>query len=98
MPADIAILVPAFNEADNVLPLATQVAEALGGENRSWELVFVDDCSTDGTWDRIQEAMRRDPRVRGLRHQVNSGQSAAFWTGLQATRTPIVCTLRRPAE
>jgi glycosyltransferase involved in cell wall biosynthesis len=93
VPADISILVPVFNEADNILPLAAEVAQGMPAEPRSWELVFVDDCSTDGTWERIQQAIRRDPRVRGLRHQVNSGQSAAFWTGLQGTQAPIVCTL-----
>ncbi len=90
---DIAILVPVFNEEDNVLPLAEQVARALKSEQRSWELVFVDDASTDQTWQRIQEALRKDPRVRGVRHARNAGQSAAFLTGLRVTQSPIVATL-----
>jgi dolichol-phosphate mannosyltransferase len=93
MPADLAIIVPVFNEADNVLPLAREVAAAFAQETLAWELVFVDDGSSDATWDRIQEARRLEPRVRGVRHTANAGQSAAVWTGLRATRTPLVATL-----
>ena len=93
MPVDISIIVPVFNEADNILPLAREVATAMSAQSRRYELVFVDDASTDGTWQKIQEAHRFDPRVRGLRHVRNSGQSAALWTGLQATISPILATL-----
>ncbi|MEK7675716.1 MAG: glycosyltransferase family 2 protein [Verrucomicrobiota bacterium] len=93
MPCDISVIVPVFNEADNILPLAQEVAAALIHELRSYELVFVDDGSTDDTWARIQQARRSDARVRGLRHARNAGQSAALWTGLQATASPIIATL-----
>ncbi|MSU21915.1 MAG: glycosyltransferase [Pedosphaera sp.] len=93
MACDLSILVPVFNEEDNILPLAEEVAHALRNEVRSYELVFVDDASTDGTWVKIQEARRRDRRVRGLRHKRNCGQSAALWTGLQATVSPIIATM-----
>lgn len=93
MPAELAIIVPVFNEADNVLPLAREVAAAFAGESLTWELVFVDDGSADATWQRIQEARRLDARVRGVRHAHNAGQSAAVWTGLRATSAPLVATL-----
>jgi dolichol-phosphate mannosyltransferase len=93
VPVQVAILVPVFDEEANIVPLADQVTQAFAQEPRSWELVFVDDASRDRTWTRIQEAHRRDPRVRGVRHQRNAGQSAAFWTGLRATSSPIVATL-----
>lgn len=93
MAAEIAIIVPVFNEADNVLPMAREVAAAFNRLGREWELVFVDDASTDDTPKRIVEAAKADVHVRGLRHQRNAGQSAAVWTGLQATTTPILCTL-----
>jgi dolichol-phosphate mannosyltransferase len=91
--ADISIIVPVFNEAENILPLAKEVAAAMAGERRSVELVFVDDASTDATWAKIEEAHRLDPRVRGLRHSRNSGQSAALWTGLQNSSGAILATL-----
>ena len=93
MPADISIIVPVFNEQDNILPLAREVARALDNEPREFELVFVDDGSRDGTWEKIQEARRLDARVRGVRHARNSGQSAALWTGIQDTRGGVIATL-----
>src|SRR5439155_2637669 len=85
--------VPVFDEQDNILPLAREVARALDNEPREFELVFVDDGSRDGTWEKIQEARRLDARVRGVRHARNSGQSAALWTGIQATRGGVIATL-----
>lgn len=93
MPAEISIIVPVFDEADNVLPLAREVARALDKEPRTFELLFVDDASRDGTWERIEEARRIDPRVRGVRHARNSGQSAALWTGIQSGTGGIIATL-----
>jgi len=90
---DLAILVPVCNEADNILPLASQVARAFSNQPHDYLLVLVDDASTDETWARIQDAARADSRVRGLRHPSNAGQSAAFWTGLRATRSKLVATL-----
>jgi dolichol-phosphate mannosyltransferase len=91
--SEVAVIVPVFNEEDNVLPMAREVSEAMRKAGRSYELVFVDDASTDGTWKTIEEARRQFPNVRGLRHAVNSGQSAALWTGIQATSSEIIATL-----
>jgi dolichol-phosphate mannosyltransferase len=93
VPVEISIIVPVFDEEDNVLPLAREIARALAKEPRAFELVFVDDASRDKTWDRIQEARRLDPRVRGVRHTRNGGQSAALWTGIESTTGGIVGTL-----
>jgi dolichol-phosphate mannosyltransferase len=93
VPVEISIIVPVFDEEDNVLPLAREVALALDKEPRSCELVFVDDASRDGTWEKIQQAHQLDQRVRGVRHARNAGQSAALWTGLQTTTGSIIATL-----
>jgi len=93
VPVDISIIVPVFDEEDNVLPLAREIAGALDREPRTFELVFVDDGSRDKTWDRIQEARRLDPRVRGVRHARNSGQSSALWTGIESTTGGFIGTL-----
>ena len=93
MAVEISIIVPVFNEAENVLPLAREVGAAFAQVRREWELVFVDDASTDATWEKVAEARRLDPHVRGLRHHRNAGQSAAVWTGIRATTSPILCTL-----
>jgi dolichol-phosphate mannosyltransferase len=62
-------------------------------EPRAFEMVFVDDASTDRTWDKILQFRREDQRMRGVRHRQNAGQSAALWTGLQVTASPILATL-----
>jgi dolichol-phosphate mannosyltransferase len=93
MPPQISIIVPLFNEVDNVAPLVRQVFAAFQNEPRPLELVLVDDASTDGTWEQIIAANKADTRVRGLRHARNSGQSAALWTGFRGTCAPILMTL-----
>ena len=93
MAPDIAIIVPVYDEQDNILPMAREVSEAMKNVGRSYELVFVDDASRDSTWQKIEEARRQFANVRGLRHAVNSGQSAALWTGIRATTSPIIATL-----
>jgi dolichol-phosphate mannosyltransferase len=90
---EISIIVPVYNEAANVAPLVEQVRAAFASEARPWELVLVDDASTDATWDEILGAARLDRRIRGLRHERNRGQSAAVWTGVEGTTSPLLCTL-----
>jgi dolichol-phosphate mannosyltransferase len=90
---EISIIAPMFNEADNVAPLVGQVLAAFRNDPRPIELVLVDDASTDATWERIAAAHKADPRVRGLRHTRNAGQSAAVWTGFLGTTAPIIGTL-----
>lgn len=93
MQPEISIIVPLFNEVDNVKPLVEQVLVAMRGETRPIELVLVDDASTDGTWEQIVAANKEDARVRGLKHLRNAGQSAALWTGFRNTASPIIATL-----
>lgn len=93
MPPELAIVVPVFNEAENIRLLTEEVLVALTPTGRSFELVLVDDASTDDTWQQIQAEHARDPRVRGIKHLKNAGQSAAVWTGFQHTNTPLLATL-----
>jgi dolichol-phosphate mannosyltransferase len=93
MNPEISIVAPLWNEIDNVLPLAQQVFAAFANETRPLELILVDDASTDGTWERILEARRADPRVRPVRHLKQSGQSAALWTGFNVSQSEIIGTL-----
>jgi len=88
---DLSIVVPMHNEGENVVRLAREVAEVLGG--REFELLLVDDGSSDST---LAEALRHRavmPQLRVLRHSERRGQSAAIWTGVQAARAPWVITL-----
>ncbi len=76
-----------------MLPMAREVTAAFASVPNDWELVFVDDGSRDATWEKICEAARANPRVRGVRHTRNAGQSAALWTGIQHTNRPLLATL-----
>lgn len=93
MPPEISVIVPVWNERPNVMPLTEQVFQAFAKEPRTLELLLVDDASTDGTWEQILEAQRRDSRVRPLRLLRHSGQSAAIWAGFGASRGSILSTL-----
>ena len=93
MPAEISIVVPLFNESENVGPLVERIFAAFRDEPRELELLLVDDASTDDTWQRIVERRQADPRVRALRHLKNGGQSASLWTGFKASRGEIIATL-----
>jgi glycosyltransferase involved in cell wall biosynthesis len=92
-PPEISVVVPFYNEEGNILPLVKRVLEAIGNHPGGVELVLVDDCSSDATWERIQEARAADERVRGVRHGRNRGQSAALWTGFMRARGAILATL-----
>lgn len=90
---EISVVVPLHNEGPNVGPLARQIFSAFQSEPRTIEVILVDDCSADDTWDRVQEAARIDSRVRALRHSRRSGQSAALWSGFRASRGGVILTL-----
>jgi dolichol-phosphate mannosyltransferase len=80
------------NEADNVDPLAREIHAALDGTTE-YEIVFVDDGSTDGTGGRLAALAATDARVRAVRHPARAGQSAATVSGVLAARAPWVATL-----
>lgn len=87
-----AVVVPVHNEAENVTPLADEIAAAMA-EAGAFEIVFVDDGSTDGSAERLRVAAERVGAVRIIRHRRRAGQSAAIATGVTAARAPIVVTL-----
>ncbi len=93
MEPEISIVVPLFEESENVAPLAQRILTAFQNESRPIELILVDDGSRDDTWQRILTVRQADPRVRAIRHLQNAGQSASLWTGFKASRGAIVGTL-----
>jgi glycosyltransferase involved in cell wall biosynthesis len=92
-PPDVSIVVPLYNEEDNVRPLCAAVAEALGDWDRSWELLFVDDGSEDATLERLREVHAGDRRLRVLTLGSNFGQTEAMAAGIAAARAPIIVTM-----
>ena len=88
----VSIVVPVRNEADNVGPLAEEIVAALKSRG-SYEIIFVNDGSTDATAERLSALKAAYPNVRQLRHASSCGQSAAVRTGVRAARGTIVATL-----
>jgi glycosyltransferase involved in cell wall biosynthesis len=88
----LSVVVPLYNECDNVLPLVHAVRAALGPEG-GWELVLIDDGSADDTALRLREAAAQDPAVRLVLLAYNHGQTAALQAGLDAARGDVVVTM-----
>ncbi len=89
----LSVVVPLYNERDNVDPLVERVTGAMEELGKPWELVVVDDGSTDGSGERLDELARTHPRLTVLHLAVNSGQSAAMDCGFSLTRGEYVAFL-----
>src|SRR5262245_55967059 len=86
---ELSLVVPAHNEEPNVRPLFERVV-ATFGKRSDWELVLVDDGSTDGTTDAIRELARHDARVVGVLLARRGGQSAATAAGVREARGRLI--------
>ena len=89
----LSIVIPLFNEAENLQPLAAELTAALDGLAYGYEVLFVDDGSTDDSPAVLARLAAADPRLRILRQPTNQGQSAAFAAGFQHARGELIATL-----
>jgi dolichol-phosphate mannosyltransferase len=88
----LSVVVPVFNEAGNILPLLDEVEAALTGV-ASFEIIFVDDGSSDATPAELKQAQAKSQRVRVFKHRKRAGKSAGLVTGFWAARAPWIQTL-----
>jgi len=91
-PPAVSIVVPVRNEAGNIAPLVNEIAAALE-KGPSFELIYVDDGSTDRTESELTLLMASRPWLRQVKHQSSYGQSAAVRSGVRHARAPVVVTL-----
>jgi len=82
----MSVIIPAYNEQDNVAALAEAVRTSLADANIPFELIFVDDGSSDQTWAAISAEAKADSRIRGLRFSRNFGKESAIFAGLRAAK------------
>ena len=90
---EISLVIPVFNEEESLEILAAEIREALGAADLSYEVLFVDDGSSDRSPEILGRIQAADRRVRVLRQRRNAGQSAAFDAGFRFARGGVVVTL-----
>ena len=90
---ELSIVVPVKDEAENLAPLIDEICTSLEGSNVGFEIVYVDDGSTDATPALLADLMAVRPELRAIRHRECRGQSAAIATGVAAARANLIATL-----
>ena len=90
---EISVVIPVYNERESVAPLVEALHAALAPMRRSFEIVLVDDGSTDGTWEALRELRERYPRLHLIQFRRNYGQTAAMSAGFHESHGDIVVTL-----
>ena len=89
----LSVIIPVYNEAENVNNLGREILSVLDGAGYGYEVLFVDDGSEDRTAALLEQLERDDEHVRLLRHSINCGQSAAIATGFRFAGGAWVATL-----
>jgi glycosyltransferase involved in cell wall biosynthesis len=90
---ELSIVISLFNEKESLRELVQWIHEALAGNVSDYEIIMVDDGSTDGSWDTIQEMAVTDKTIHGIRFRRNYGKSAALYCGFEAAEGDIVVTM-----
>ena len=92
VPPRLSVVVPLKDEEPNVRTLHEELTRALEGLGQPYEILLIDDGSTDGTWSAVTGIQRRDPRVRAIQFTRNFGQTAAFAAGFAYARGRFIVT------
>ena len=90
---DISVIVPAFNECESLPELSAWIARVMQEHGYSYEVVFVDDGSTDATWETVRQLSAADDRIHGIRFRRNYGKSAALYCGFERAQGEVVFTM-----
>ena len=89
----ISIIVPLYNEAESLPELSAWIDKVLKENRLSYEIIMVDDGSSDGSWNVIENLVKNNSSVRGIKFRRNYGKSAALHCGFQAARGEVVITM-----
>jgi glycosyltransferase involved in cell wall biosynthesis len=90
---EISLVIPCYNEQDNLRALFTAIRAAVDPLKLPYEVVITDDCSKDKSWEILKELAAADPRLRPQRFAFNCGESAASWAGMKAARGRYIVTV-----
>jgi glycosyltransferase involved in cell wall biosynthesis len=89
----LSLVIPCYNEEENLRALVSAIGQAMAALNLSYEIIITDDCSRDGSWELLKELAEEDSRVRVQRFAFNCGESAASWAGIKSARGRYIVTL-----
>jgi glycosyltransferase involved in cell wall biosynthesis len=90
---EVSFVIPCHNEQDNLPALIRAIREAMEPLKNDYEIIIVDDFSSDNSWNVLKEMAAGDARVRALKFAFNCGQSAALWAGMKAAHGEFIVTL-----
>lgn len=90
---EISLVIPVYNEEESLTPLMEWISRVMEANRFSYEVIFVDDGSTDASWDVITRLKERYPAVRGIRFRRNYGKSPALYCGFDAAEGDVVITM-----
>ncbi|MDD3078257.1 MAG: glycosyltransferase family 2 protein [Paludibacter sp.] len=90
---DISVVVPLFNEEESLEKLYEWIERVMKAHKFSYEIIFVNDGSTDNSWDIIENLQKRDFNIRGIKFRHNYGKSPALYCGFQAAKGDVVITM-----
>jgi glycosyltransferase involved in cell wall biosynthesis len=90
---NLSIVIPLFNEAESLPELSAWIEKVMLDNNYSYEIIFVDDGSNDGSWDVIESLRNKNENIRGIKFQRNYGKSAALNEGFKAAQGDVVITM-----
>ncbi len=90
---DVSVVIPLFNERESLPELKSRIDKVMSEEGLSYEILMIDDGSTDGSWDCIRELAAADARVKGIRFRRNYGKSAALFCGFEKAQGDLVATM-----
>ncbi len=89
----LSIIIPVYNEEDNIIPLYNEIKKTLFKLNKTYEILFVNDGSADNTFENIYQLRQKDDRVRLISFKRNFGQSAAIQAGFDNSKGDIIITM-----
>jgi glycosyltransferase involved in cell wall biosynthesis len=90
---DISIVVPLLNEKESLPELEAWIVRVMNENKFSYEIIFIDDGSTDGSWETIKTLSQNNPNVKGIKFRRNYGKSAALNSGFSEANSKVIITM-----
>ena len=90
---DLSIVIPLYNEDESILELHSKIVSSLSNSSLNYEIIFIDDGSSDNSWNNIKDVTKRVKNTRAIRFLTNYGKSMALSAGFKSTRGKVVVTM-----